>query len=337
MQRGKQLVIVLVLALGIAASAGVPAAAAPSVAPDRSGVFTNGAGSLAYQVHLPPSYRPGVAIPLLVAVHGCFMTGSGLNSMEDTSRLSDVADEHGFVVVYPSQSVLRNLQLCWNFDRAEHQVRDSGEPSLIAGMTRAVLDEYGLDPGRTYVAGASSGAAMAVVMGVTYPDLYAAIGVAAGCEYACDPAIRDDPTVTSPTETAERAYREMGPRARPVPAFVLQGTADTTVPPFVADRLVTHLAHLDDLAIDGLADGDVPAVPASVEQVSRPGEYPYTRSAYRARDSDTVLIETYVIDGLGHRWPGGGRGLFADPSGPNAADLLWQFLSTHSKPTSMPS
>jgi pimeloyl-ACP methyl ester carboxylesterase len=49
----------------------------------------------------------------------------------------------------------------------------------------------------------------------------------------------------------------MAPRARQVPAIIIQGDADPIVPPPYAERLVTHWAAIDDLVVDGQIDGDV--------------------------------------------------------------------------------
>ncbi|MET7333546.1 PHB depolymerase family esterase [Nonomuraea sp. NPDC005650] len=320
----------LIASLALVLVTASPAAAGTGTA--HYGVYANAAGLRTYKVHLPSSYRPGTPMPMLVALHGCLMSGYELNSMEATTHLSELAEERGFIVVYPTQSILSDLMNCWNWELPEHRSRDAGEPSLIAGITRQVRAQFAVDPQRVYVAGASSGAAMATIMAVTYPDLYAAVGIGAGCEYACDPALADDPDTISPEETATKAYAAMGPRARPVPALVFQGTADTVVPPLAADRLVTHWAQIDDLAIDGLDDGDVDDVPDLTERVENPGDHPYTRTVYTDRGTGATMIEKYLVDGLGHQWPKG-SGLFGDPSGPDASRLLWDFLSTHRNPS----
>jgi len=47
------------------------------------------------------------------------------------------AEEELCLIVYPEQPASLNRSRCWNWFRAAHQVRDAGEPSLIAGITRA--------------------------------------------------------------------------------------------------------------------------------------------------------------------------------------------------------
>lgn len=79
---------------------------------------------------------------------------------------------------------------------------------------------------------------MTTVMGATYPDVYAAIAPTSGAPYGLD-------------ASGASAYEEMGPRARPVPAFLLQGVADEiSVYPLGPSNLLQWLAT-DDLADDG--------------------------------------------------------------------------------------
>jgi poly(hydroxyalkanoate) depolymerase family esterase len=316
----------LVVSAGTLIGAGA-ASAAPAAGADIQGVYANASGFLTYDVHLPPSFNPATPMPVLVAVHGCLMTGDGLNSMRDMTRFSDLADARGFIVVYPTQNILRNAEECWNFADPTDQVRGSGEPSLLAGIAQAVVGTYHADAKRVSLIGVSSGAAMASIMGATYPDVFAAVGIFAGCEYACDQAVSKG---LSPVDTAKLAYAQMGTRARQVPTLIAQGDADTTVPPMYADRLVTHWAAIDDLANDGKLDGDVDNVPETRQRVALPGAHPYVETVYTDSTTKQPLIEKYVVEGLTHEWPGGGTGLFVDPVGPDMTTLIWNFFSAQS-------
>src|SRR5947207_462804 len=119
--------------------------------------YSNGSGTRGYKTYVP-ARGDGQPRPLVVMLHGCKQNPDDFAA---GTRMNELADEIGFIVAYPEQRVTANPSRCWNWCRRAHQQRDEGEPSLIAGITRAVIERYNGDPRRVYVAGLSAGGAMA--------------------------------------------------------------------------------------------------------------------------------------------------------------------------------
>src|SRR5438270_11251905 len=164
-----------------------------------------------------------------------FAVGTGMNTLAETGA---------FLVVYPAQPSSANISRCWNWFRREDQQRGAGEPALLAGLTRQIMATYHVDASRVFVAGMSAGAAMSVILGATYPDLYAAVGVHSGLAYA---AAHDLATAyaamqhggLAPAHPQNRASRAMGVPARVVPTIVFHGDCDLTVNVVNADHVLT--------------------------------------------------------------------------------------------------
>lgn len=272
--------------------------------------FTSAAGSRDYALYLPAGPLQGAG--LLVLLHGCSQSA---HDVAAGTRMHALADRHRMIVAYPQQSNQANASRCWNWFVPEHQTRERGEPAIVAGITREVLDRHPVDAGRVWVAGMSAGAAMAVVLGVTHPDLFTAVGAHSGVPYA----------VARDMRTAFAAMRGSGPspssavRAA-VPAIVFHGTDDRTVVPRNGDEIVRSCV-----------EGQQAPAARSVERRAPHGGLAHTRAVHRRPDGATVA-EHWVVEGLGHAWSGGdAAGSYTDPRGPDASAAMVRFFHEHTR------
>jgi len=281
--------------------------------------FRNGAGARAYKLYVPRS-DAGERMPLIVMLHGCtqspddFAAGTQMNAL---------AEEHRFIVAYPEQAANANGSKCWNWFKAEDQIRGNGEPSIIAGITREIAATHSVDPRRIFVAGLSAGAAMAVILGETYPELFAGVGAHSGLPYA---AAHDMPSAFAAMAgggTAMPAGAGGAERKKAtcfVPTIVFHGDADRTVGPRNGASIVRQAA-------DALAThGDAAALPAVSEDGVAPRGRSYSRTLYP--DAQGVpRVESWVLHGAGHAWAGGdSRGSYTDATGPDAAAEMVRFF-----------
>ncbi|GAA1978806.1 hypothetical protein GCM10009718_14370 [Isoptericola halotolerans] len=282
-----------------------------------------------YQVHLPPQHDGSTALPVMMAVHGCGMTGFGWNSMKASTQFNTLADREGFIVVYPTQRPFQSSINCWNSADPQNQVRGAGEPALLAGVAREVVENYGADADRVHVAGASSGAGTAVILGATYPDVFATVTSVAGGEYGLNQVDPDDPDATPPTATARQAWEQMGDRARPVPLLIVQGGQDEVVPPVVGERLVEHWSAVLDLVDDGSLNDSLGLVAETVVHEPTGQRYGYEQTTFRT-PAGATLIEYVFAAELAHAWSNPqSEGIFTDVAGPDASEIAWAFAQLH--------
>jgi poly(hydroxyalkanoate) depolymerase family esterase len=293
-----------------------------------SGNYKNAAGTRAYRGYVPSTYKKGTAMPLVVVLHGCTQSADVIRQL---TRFDQLAEAKGFIVVFPEQPQSANYQNCWNFFQDAHTHRGSGEPSVIAGITGWVQQHYTVDTHRTYVTGLSAGGAMASVMGATFPDLYAAIGVGSGCEYAATATCAGSKSA-DPAKAAAAAHKEMGSYARTMPVIAFSGDKDTTVPPVNADQLVQQWQLTADLADDATANGSIPSSPTK----SVDGQVPSGRSytvRYYADAQAHELVQYWVVHGMSHAWSGGcSCQKYADPKGPDETAAMYEFFMSHPMP-----
>jgi len=287
-----------------------PADIAPGAGRYISGSFSNASGSRSFKLYIP-SRGSDEPSPLIVMLHGCTQTADDFAA---GTRMNFAAELRGCFVVYPEQPQAANASKCWNWFRSSDQARDHGEPALIAGITRQIMRQHNIDPQRVYVAGLSAGGAAAAIMGETYPDLYAAVGVHSGI--ACGSA-RDLPSAFAAMRGQAGIARADAPRAdrRLMPTIVFHGDLDRTVHPSNGARVIAR------------ATADNQFRETSVRKSTASGQY--SHSVQRDAEGRAVL-ELWELHGAGHAWSGGSpAGSYTSPAGPNATEEMLRFFLEH--------
>lgn len=285
--------------------------------------FTNNAGTRTYKLYIPANYpvEPGEPVAMVVMLHGCTQSPDDFAA---GTRMNALAGRYGFLVIYPAQAANANGSRCWNWFRSEDQKRDSGEPALIAGITREVASTYHVDPRRIFVAGMSAGAAMAVILGALYPELYAAVGAHSGLPYG---AAHDMPSAFAamkggvlPADLIRHSTAISANRAEAsgwTPTIVFHGDHDRTVDARNGDAIV------DQVTVGGF---DNRRLRGNVQTGTAPGGRTYTRTDYVDHGNQTV-IEHWLVHGAGHAWSGGSpNGSFTDATGPDASAEMVRFF-----------
>ena len=261
-----------------------------------------------YLLYVPESYDPATPAPLVISIHG----GAGWPAQQrNLSRWNRLADEHGFLVVYPAGTPqILGIVRIWQTFRADADLER--DVRFISALIDTLQATYTIDSTRIYANGISNGGGMAFVLSCTMADRIAAVGMVA-------PAQAMPPGWCAPS--------------RPVPVIAFHGTGDPIVPyeggelgdrfnpvkqvfPAVRD-FVAEWAARNGCALDPV---ESPVVPT----VSRL-EYPNC--------TDGAAVVLYSVSDGGHTWPGG-KPLPKWWVGPtsNAIDAtgeMWAFFREH--------
>jgi poly(hydroxyalkanoate) depolymerase family esterase len=305
-----------------------PAEALPEGATFTSGTFVNQAGSRDYKLYIPSGYH-GQPLPLVVLLHGCtqnpydFAAGTGMNRLAETQPC---------LVLYPAQPASANHTRCWNWFKPGDQQREGGEPAILAGMTRQIIDKYQLDEKRVYVAGLSAGGAMATTLAMTYPDLYAAVGVHSGLPHG---AAQDLPSALAAMQGGSGPLASLNQRAdtraksstaQEIPAIIFHGDRDATVHPSNGDRVAAQY-----LPVVSRESASNSGIDTQSKRGQVPGGHAYTCTTHHDANGQAIL-EQWTIHGAGHAWSGGSsRGSYTDSKGPDATREMLRFFLTHVK------
>jgi polyhydroxybutyrate depolymerase len=228
-----------------------------------------------YLLYVPESYNPATPTPLVISIHGYAEWPA--HQMQ-ISRWNDLAEQYGFIVVYPSGT---QFPLRW---RTRGEPGSDTDPMLDVTFISDLIDqlesEYNLDPARIYANGLSNGGGMSFVLSCKLSERIAAIGTVSGAYLF--------------------PWSECHP-SRPVPTIVFHGTADPIVPYQGGPSKAFDLPFpsipewIDSLARHNGCTGAPLEIPAS-------GDVSGVQFTDCASNAEVVF---YTIAGGGHSWPGG--------------------------------
>jgi poly(hydroxyalkanoate) depolymerase family esterase len=282
-------------------------------APPTPGRLVN---HLSYGLYVPPA-KSTLQMPLIVMLHGCKQT---IDEFAAGTRMNLLADAQGFALVYPEQSKHAHAHRCWHW----YDDRDAaglGEARAVVSLVDALVDEYGFDAQRVYVAGLSAGAGLATLLAMHFPDRFAAVGLHSA------PAFGEAHSGMMAMDVMRRGARHdpialvdaaIDPTSHPgMPAIIMHGGVDDVVAPQNAEQLA-----LEFLRVNGLVDATGALLSGTVRET---GEASASIRDYSAGGRRVVRL-LHVPD-LGHAWAGGDDAIpFHSPKGPDASALMWEFF-----------
>lgn len=270
----------------------VSAAASPAITEVAS--FGANPGAIKMYEHVPAKLAasPG----LVVVLHGCT---EGAADASSRYGFDTVADENGFVVVYPEQTTANNQARCFNWGGVYGDMstleRGKGENGSIKSMVDKAIATHGVDPKKVFVAGFSAGGAEALVVAAAWPDVFAGAASIAGVPYRCPTSFADVFTCQNPgkDQTPEKwgdAVRTAGKGfAGPWPRVAIwQGTTDSVVGPKNRTEAIEQWANVH---------GVDPKAPSVTDKVDGQDHTAWKNAA------GAIVVESYSIAGMGHGIP----------------------------------
>lgn len=280
----------------------------PRGASFKKGVHVCEFGKRSFKLYIPAVAASAEGpLPLMVMLHGCsqtpddFARGTGMNAL---------AEEFGFIVLYPAQERKSQMYRCWNWYKRGDQARGAGEPALLASLVRQTIADQGADPAKVYVAGLSAGASAALIVADAYPDIFAAVGAHSGLPTG---AAHDEATAVIAMQHGAPGHHH----SNPMPTINFHGSADKVVNPrngrYVVLRALDPYKHLTKTEKSG----------------QTPGGRKFVRTSHRVGKGKSY-VEHWVITGSAHAWSGGNSaGSYTDPTGPDASREMIRFFLRH--------
>jgi polyhydroxybutyrate depolymerase len=251
-----------------------------------------------YLLYVPESYNQEYPTPLIINIHGFVQWPA--NQMR-VSQWNELADEHGFIVVYPSGT---GFPLRWRVSNEPEK-----EVAFFSDLISKLEGEYNIDSSRIYANGLSNGGAMTLLLACRLPDRITAVGSVAG---------------------AFRGSCEDNSQRRPVPAIFFHGKEDPLVPyeGGANERSGTPFPSIPEFVASYAQENDCNPNPTTLMETEN-----ITGIRYSECNQGADVVFYTIADG-GHTWPGGSplpewiTGKTSQEI--DATKLMWEFFQEYS-------
>ena len=281
-----------------------------STSNQTNGTIVSSGKEREYLLHVPKAYDPTRPMPLVISLHAAALWPA---TQMETSQWNKAADQHGFIVVYPSGTRMAPVPLlpslpAWPMKSEAGRMENV---RFISELIDTLEATYSIDSTRIYVNGISNGGGMAFVLSCTLSDRIAAVGTVAA---------------------AQELPWSWCTDSRPVPMIAFHGTADRIVPYGGGSSPISPML--------------IPSVPTWVASWARrngcgpkPVESAVAADVMRAEYtncSEGAGVVLYTVQGGGHAWPGG-KPMPAWLVGPTSSGIdataeMWAFFRQHRLP-----
>jgi polyhydroxybutyrate depolymerase len=249
-----------------------------------------------YLLYVPESYDPARPVPLVITLHGFAQWPA---HQMHISRWNELADEHGFIVVYPGGT---GFPKRWRTGGSQDA---SADAQFISDLIDKMQQDYNIDSTRIYANGLSNGGRMSFVLACSFSDRIAAVGIVAGAL----------------SESWENCQPD-----RPVPVMLFHGTDDPIVPyGGGSNRREGRFPAIPEWTAALARRNGCQENPRVLPSIGAVSGIEYTGCA-----ADVIF---YTIQGGGHTWPGGNP-IPAWIAGQTNMDIdatgtLWEFFTKH--------
>lgn len=224
--------------------------------------------------------------PLILAMHG---GGGNPSQFERDAGLTERALANGFAIAYPAGSG-RSRLLTWNavYCCAYAQEKKIDDVGFLDRVVADAAKRYGIDPKRIFTTGMSNGSMMAETYGAMRPKIVRAIGGVAGTMDIYNVRIRGA-----------------------VPLLHIHGTDDRHVA-YEGGYGPDSFVKVNFVAVDKVLDAFRRAAGdrfSYAESVINPADDGMTTDRLAWSRNGVDYIVHLRVNGGGHNWPGGPRGV----------------------------